>query len=225
MEQLKSRIEAVLFVTAKVLQIKDIAEILEEEPEKVEEALLELIMDYASREGALEIDDENGYILQVKEEHLDIVEKLCPVELKPPVLKTLTVIALKEPIRQSLLKDLRGSNAYEHVQELLEKGLISRHKDKNGRSFNIKTTPKFAEYFKLKGDVRALVKTLNIDKGVKDDEEDSRQTTPQGVKGVKDDEEDLRQTAPPVKKGVKDDEEDSRQTAPPVKKGVKDDEG
>ena len=121
MEQLKSRIEAVLFVTAKVLQIKDIAEILEEEPEKVEEALLELIMDYASREGALEIDDENGYILQVKEEHLDIVEKLCPVELKPPVLKTLTVIALKEPIRQSLLKDLRGSNAYEHVQELLEK--------------------------------------------------------------------------------------------------------
>ena len=181
MEQLKSRIEAVLFVTAKVLQIKDIAEILEEEPEKVEEALLELIMDYASREGALEIDDENGYILQVKEEHLDIVEKLCPVELKPPVLKTLTVIALKEPIRQSLLKDLRGSNAYEHVQELLEKGLISRHKDKNGR-------PKFAEYFKLKGDVRALVKTLNIDKGVKDDEEDSRQTAPPVEKGVKGDE-------------------------------------
>ena len=53
MEQLKSRIEAVLFVTAKVLQIKDIAEILEEDPEKVEEALLELIMDYASRDGAL----------------------------------------------------------------------------------------------------------------------------------------------------------------------------
>ena len=63
MEQLKSRIEAVLFVTARVLQIKEIAEILEEEPDKVEEALLELIMDYASRDGALEIDDENGYIL------------------------------------------------------------------------------------------------------------------------------------------------------------------
>lgn len=158
MEQLKSRIEAVLFTTAKVLQIKDISEILEEEPEKVEEALLELIMDYASRDGALEIDDENGYILQVKEEHLDIVEKLCPVELKPPVLKTLTVIALKEPIRQSYLKELR-SNAYEHVQELLDKGLISRNKDKNGRSFNIKTTPKFAEYFKLKGDLRSLMKS------------------------------------------------------------------
>ena len=169
MEQLKSRIEAVLFVTAKVLQINDIAEILGEEPEVIEEALLELIMDYASREGALEIDDENGYILQVKQDHMDIVEKLCPVELRPPVLKTLTVIALKEPIRQSYLKDLRGSNAYDHVSELLEKGLISRHKDKNGRSYNIKTTAKFNEYFKLKGDVKSLVKTLNVDAGVKDD--------------------------------------------------------
>ena len=161
---LKARIEAVLFITAQALEVKDIAEILKEEETVIEEALLELIMDYAAREGALEIDDENGYILQVKEEYMDIVEQLCPVELKPSVLKTLTVIALKEPIRQSYLKELR-SNAYEHVQELLKMGLISRQKDKNGRSFNIKTTPKFAEYFKLKGDIRALVQTLKIDNG------------------------------------------------------------
>lgn len=160
MEQLKTRIEAVLFTTAKALSPKEIGEILEVEEEKVEEALLELIMDYSSRDGALEIDDENGYILQVKEEHMDIVEKLCPVDLKPAVLRTLSVIALKEPIRQTELKDLRGSNVYEHVQELLDKGLISRNRDKNGRSFNLKTTPKFAEYFKLKGDTRALEKLL-----------------------------------------------------------------
>lgn len=169
MEHLKARIEAVLFTTAQALSIKDIAEILNEgDVEKVEEAMLELIMDYASRDGALEIDDENGYILQVKEEHMDIVEKLCPVELKPAVLRTLSVIALKEPIRQSDLKELRGSTAYEHVQELLDKGLISRNRDKNGRSYNLKTTPKFSEYFKLKGDTRSLAKLLEVDKGVKD---------------------------------------------------------
>ncbi len=168
MEQLKARIEAVLFTTAQALSIKEIAEILEEEDlDKTEEAMLELIMDYSSRPGALEIDDENGYILQVKEEHMDIVEKLCPVELKPATLRTLSVIALKEPIRQTDLKELRGSNAYEHIQELLEKGLISRTKDKNGRSYNLKTTPKFAEYFKLKGDTRSLAKLLEIDKGIK----------------------------------------------------------
>ncbi len=39
-------------------------------------------MDYASRETALEIDDENGYIIQINEEYKDIVEKLVPVEQK-----------------------------------------------------------------------------------------------------------------------------------------------
>ena len=129
--------------------------------------MLDLIMDYSSREGALEIDDEDGYIIQVKEDYIDIVELLCPVDLKPAVLRTLSVIALKEPIRQTDLKELR-SNAYEHIQELLEKGLIIRTKDKNGRSYNIKTSPKFAEYFKLKGDTASLVKVLEKEGKIKD---------------------------------------------------------
>ena len=100
---------------------------------------------------------------------MDIVEKLCPAEMKPAVLKTLTVIALKEPIRQSYLKDLRGANAYDHVKELVDMGMISKTKDKNGRSFNLRTTPKFEEYFKIKGDKKALARVLKIDEGVKDD--------------------------------------------------------
>ncbi len=155
---LKSRIEAVLFVTGKAVSLKDISEILETDEQEVETAMLDLIMDYSSRDGALEIDDENGYIIQVKEEYMDIVEKLCPVDITNAVLKTLTVIALKEPIRQSELKELRGSSAYDHVQELVDKGLISRKKDKNGRSYNLKTTPKFAEYFKIKSNSEILSK-------------------------------------------------------------------
>ena len=155
---LKSRIEAVLFVTGRAVDLKEIAKILDEDELKIEDAMLSLIVDYSSRGGALEIDDENGYILQVKDEYMDIVEKLCPVDISNAVLKTLTVIALKEPIRQSELKELRGSNAYEHVQELLDKGLISRKKDKNGRSYNLKTTPKFTEYFKIKGNFEELSK-------------------------------------------------------------------
>jgi segregation and condensation protein B len=153
---LKSRIEAVLFVTGRAVDIKEISKILEEEEQNVEEAMLELITEYSSREGALEIDDENGYIIQVKDEYMDIVEKLCPVDISNAVLKTLTVIALKEPIRQSELKELRGATAYEHVQELVEKELISRKKDKNGRSYNLKTTQKFKEYFKIKGNFDRL---------------------------------------------------------------------
>ena len=165
---LKSRIETVLFVTAKAMQSSEIAEILSENVDNVEEALLDLIMDYSSRDGALEIDDEDGYILQVREEYADIVEKLVPVELSQAVMKTLSVIALKEPVRQSYVKDLRGASAYDHIKELLDKGLISRKRDKNGRSFNLRTTPKFKEYFKLKGDTELLSKLIDKE-GVPED--------------------------------------------------------
>ena len=40
---LKSKIEAVLFVTAKAMQVSEIAEILKEDELMVEDALLELI--------------------------------------------------------------------------------------------------------------------------------------------------------------------------------------
>ncbi len=155
---LKSRIEAVLFVTGRAVELSEIAKILETDEQEIEEAMLSLIMDYSSRDGALEIDDENGYIIQVKEEYTDIVEKLCPVDISNAVLKTLTVIALKGSIRQTELKELRGASAYEHVKELVEKGLISRKKDKNGKSFNLKTTQKFEEYFKIKGNSELLSK-------------------------------------------------------------------
>lgn len=149
---LKSKVEAVLFITARAATPEEISVILNESVENIEEALLDLIMDYASREGALEIDDENGYIIQIRQEYMDIVEKLVPVELTPAILKTLSIIAIKEPVLQSELIDLRGSSAYDHIKELLIKGLITRRRDSNTRSYKIKTTDKFSEYFKLKGD-------------------------------------------------------------------------
>ncbi len=163
--ELKSRIEAVLFVTGKAVTIEEIAKILETDEEETANAMLDLIYDYSSRDGALEIDDENGYIIQVKEEYSDITDKLCPVDISPAVLKTLSVIALKElkkePVRQSEIKELRGANTYEHIKDLISKGLISRYKDKNGRSYNLKTTPKFLEYFKIKGNTEILSKMEN----------------------------------------------------------------
>ena len=55
---LKSKIEAILFITSKAMQPIEIAELLGIEEEVAQEALLDLMFDYASREGALEIDDD-----------------------------------------------------------------------------------------------------------------------------------------------------------------------
>lgn len=165
---LKSKIETVLFVTAKAMEIEEIAELLNEEPLEIESAMLDLIRDYSSRDSALEVDDENGYIIQVKKEYSYIVERLVPVELKPATLRTLSIIAIKEPIKQSSLVDLRGQSCYDHIQELLAKGLISRKREK-GRSYILKTTAKFAEYFKLKGDTKALARVLDLEIKEKED--------------------------------------------------------
>ena len=126
---LKPKIETVLFVTAKAMTVEEISEILKADPAEVESALLDLIMDYSSRDGALEVDDEDGYIIQVKQEYMNIVEQLVPVELKPPVLRTLSVIAIKEPVRQSKLIELRGQSAYDHILELIDKELITKKKE------------------------------------------------------------------------------------------------
>ena len=157
---LKARIEATLFVTGKALQINEISDIVKAPYDDVEEALLELIMDYSSREGALEIDDEAGYVIQVREEYFDIVESLMPIEINESTLKTLSAIAVKQPLLQSELVNIIGMGAYDHINQLLEKNLIS--KKPKGKSFILKTTPNFNEYFKLTGDTQTLAKILDI---------------------------------------------------------------
>jgi segregation and condensation protein B len=156
---LKAKIEATLFVTGKSMTIKEISEIVHASNDDVEEALLDLIMDYSSRDSALEIDDEDGYILQVKSEHYDIVEKLMPIEMNTGAIKTLSAIALKQPVLQSDLVNMMGMNIYDHINYLSKEDLIS--KTPKGKSYMIKTTAKFHEYFKLKGDVKDLAKMLH----------------------------------------------------------------
>ena len=53
----------------------------------------------------------------------------------------------------------------------VQQHITTKSKDKNGRSFNLRTTSKFSEYFKLKGDTKALAKKLDIEKRIGDDEE------------------------------------------------------
>jgi segregation and condensation protein B len=157
---LKAKIEATLFVTGQAMTIKEISEIVKVPIDNVEEALLELIMDYSSREGALEIDDSDGYIIQVKNEYFDIVESIMPVEMSTGVIKTLSVVAIKQPILQSDIVNIRGMGAYDHISYLLEEKLIT--KTPKGKSFILKTTPKFNEYFKLNGDIKELSKILEL---------------------------------------------------------------
>ena len=155
---LKARVEAALFASGKALNINEVSEIIKASIEETEDALLELISDYSSREGALEIDDEDGYVIQVKQEYFDIVETLVPIEMSENSLKTLSAIAIKQPVLQSELVNILGGSTYDHINYLTEQELIT--KILKGKSYMLKTTTKFKQYFKLTGDTENLAHIL-----------------------------------------------------------------
>ncbi|MDX2084862.1 MAG: SMC-Scp complex subunit ScpB [Candidatus Melainabacteria bacterium] len=153
---LKGLLETALFLTGRPLSIAELAELAETTSDAVEEALMMLLQDYAYRgeDCALEINDIDGYILQVKPLFQPMINKLLPMELSAGAVRTLSAIAIKAPVLQSDLIELRGTNAYEHIQELLAKRLIS--KKRQGRSYALNLTPAFHQHFRLNGDRKAL---------------------------------------------------------------------
>ncbi len=152
---LKSRVEAALFLTDKPIVAAAIAKLVNEDVQLVRQAVLELIHDYEERNSALEIaNDDEGYMMQVKDEFANLANNLAPIDLPVSVVRTLSAIAIKQPVLQSEIVRIRGAGAYEHIKELEEKELISKKEE--GRSSLLSTTKKFQEYFRLSQDAKAL---------------------------------------------------------------------
>lgn len=160
-QSLKGRVESVLFMTGKALTLHEIAQMIDAPYEETEFALMELMGDYNFREGSsLEIDDTDGYILQVKEEYGDMVNKMMPLEMSAAELRTLSAIAIKAPVLQSDLIEWRGSVAYDHIANLLKHKLITKRRE--GRSYQLNVTRHFHEYFKLTADRKDLAHLVKL---------------------------------------------------------------
>jgi segregation and condensation protein B len=153
---LKGRIEAVLFLTSRPLKLDELATLVEAPIFETEDALIELVQDYGFRDDSvLEIDDgAEGYILQLRTEYKPLVNKMIPMDISVASVRTLSVIAIRGPLLQKDLIEMRGSSAYDHIQELLKLKLV--HKKREGRSYMVSVTSKFHQHFKLKGDKKEL---------------------------------------------------------------------
>lgn len=150
MARLANTIEAILYLKAQPLTISEIAEYAQCDRETAEDGLIELMSDYAHRDGALEIvETPNGYSLQLRESFHHLVHTLVPTDLGVGALRTLAAIALKGPLPQTLLVEIRGSNAYHHVHELVEQGFVQKRRQSDGRSYWLQVTDKFHQYFQL----------------------------------------------------------------------------
>jgi segregation and condensation protein B len=145
---LKQEIEVILFWNNKPSGISAIAEKLQSNPDEVKKALMDLVREYELREGGLQINfRESGYIMEPKDEYLSLAQKVVPVDLKVGQLRTLATIALREPVKQTDIIEVRGSGAYDHIRELSEAGWVV--KEQEGQTYILKTTPEFRKHFRL----------------------------------------------------------------------------
>ena len=148
--KLTTKLDAILYIKAQPLTLEELAEAAGTEQDLVEDALLQLMADYAHRDSALEVlETPNGYCLQLRESCQEMVTDLIPAELSTGALRTLAAIALKSPILQTDLIELRGSTAYQHVQDLVAQGFIKKRRQQEGRSFWLEVSQKFYQYFEI----------------------------------------------------------------------------
>ena len=150
MSRLASKIEAILYLKGQPLLIADVARYAGCDRDAAAEGLIELMADYAHRDSALEVvETSKGYSLQLREAFQDMVETLIPLDLSVAQLRTLAAIALKGPLAQTELVNLRGSGAYQHVQELVRLGFVRKRRQSDGRSYWLQIANKFHQYFHI----------------------------------------------------------------------------
>ena len=162
----KNLIEGGLYASGSPLDIEELSTKLEMPKKLTEELVNELAFEYLERNSALIIAQVGEkWQMQLKPEYTEQVSKFAKGGgIAERYLRTLTVIALKQPIMKSLLIKLRGAGAYEHVKYLLDNDLISAVK--KGRSQELTTTDKYSEMFGLPKDMRELKRVMISQLGV-----------------------------------------------------------
>jgi len=156
----KALVEAALFVSGRPMSVKELSKALGIRSLDYLEKLIELIAaEYDERKSAIEVVKVLGdkYVMQVKQEYSGRVVHLMPKpDLRTGELKTLALIAYLQPVEQSKLVKLRGSQAYEHVKKLKEMGLI--YAEPYERTKILGTTKKFAELYGFPDNDPKLIK-------------------------------------------------------------------
>jgi segregation and condensation protein B len=159
----KNKVEALLFAYGKYIDESMIIELCDVDKKRIKKVLEKLREDYEQKDSALTIFQEgNSWKINVREKYLSIVRKIvADTELPKSVMETLAVIAWKSPIYQSEVVRMRGNKCYDHIEVLEEAGFIL--KDKKGRSYILKTTDKFYNYFEIdQGNLKSIFEEVKI---------------------------------------------------------------
>jgi len=102
---------------------------------------------------------DGNYVFQLKPEYSSSIRKYASKPLlSRATQKTLSYIALEQPISSKQLLEVRGSGVYAQLKELRQLNFIEHQAI--GRLRIYSTTEKFQKYFGIEGDVTALKQKL-----------------------------------------------------------------
>ncbi len=130
-EKLKSVLESLLLVSGEPVKISKLAKITRERVSEVENALMELEVEYLGRKRGIIIIKKGGKVqLATNPDNASFVNGLVESDLKGDLsrasLEVLSVIAYKEPIARSGIEAIRGVNSSFILRNLLMRGLIEK---------------------------------------------------------------------------------------------------
>jgi segregation and condensation protein B len=154
--------EAALYVSGRPLDFKTLGSVIGARSEEKIRSIARTIAErYAKIESPIQVLElpDGRFVMQLRPQFVRNVRRLSnrPL-LTPGPLRTLSFIALRQPISQSHVVRVRGKLAYQHVKQLKEMDLITY--EKLGRSRVLRTTITFADYFNLNHDPALMKKEL-----------------------------------------------------------------
>jgi len=161
-DQVAARLESALYSAGRPLTVEELIKASgTESRQKTLDVLDSIIKKMKSAFKAIEIVNlpDGSYVFQIKPEYSSSVRKYASKPLlSRATQKTLSYIALEQPISSKLLLEVRGSGVYAQLKELRQLDFIEHQTV--GRLRIYSTTEKFQKYFGIEGDVNALKQKL-----------------------------------------------------------------
>jgi segregation and condensation protein B len=154
----KSAIEALLFVSEKPVLLDQLKEVFPElKPYQILDLIKQLQGEYVDREAGMVVAEiAEGFQMLSNSQAAGYIRAFYKTKTKEklsrPALESLSIIAYKQPVGRAEVEIIRGVNSDGTIAHLLNKGLIkiTGRKEVPGRPFLYATTKEFLEYFGLK---------------------------------------------------------------------------
>ena len=144
--ELEEKVEASLFISAKFLNLQELIMLTDINPIMLKEILKRLERKYSR--GAIKIiNKNNSWKMDVAEKYHFLINRLATgnSEFTKAEQETLSIIAYKQPVKQSVIIKIRGNKAYDHVKKFRDLGLVEAKRV--GHTLELQLSEDFYEYF------------------------------------------------------------------------------